>query len=259
MTELLRIEQAVFAYRGRRVLDEISLNIARGGVVSLLGPNGSGKTTLLKLMLGLLAPNSGCIFFEDRDLATMPRRELARRIAYVPQVHHESFAYTVTDVVLMGRLPYLSFFSSYSAGDRKIAELAMRRLGIPHLADRPYTEISGGERQLTLIGRSLAQGADVFIMDEPVNGLDYGNQMRLLSGIRELARDGLTFVMTTHFPDHALLTADRVVLLKDGSIIADGPPGETITRQAIFELYGIEVDIMPINGSGKVCVPVWAH
>ena len=259
MIDLLRVERAGFSYQGRKVLDEINLSFAKGGVVSLLGPNGSGKTTLLKVMLGLLQPKTGLVLFEGRSLKTMPRRDFARRVAYVPQVHRESFAYTVEDVVLMGRMPYLSFFSAYSSADREIAAAAMQRLDILHLKDRPYTEISGGERQLALIGRALTQGADVFIMDEPVNGLDYGNQMRLLNGIKGLAREGLTFVMTTHFPVHALMTADRVILMKDGAIVADGLPDETITRQAIFELYRIDVDVVPMNGSGRVCVPVWVQ
>ncbi len=259
MIDLLRVDRACFSYQGRKVLDEINLSFDKGGVVSLLGPNGSGKTTLLKVMLGLLQPKTGSVLFEGQSLETMPRREFARRVAYVPQVHRESFAYTVEDVVLMGRMPYLSFFSTYSSSDREIAAAAMQRLDILHLKERPYTEISGGERQLALIGRALTQGADVFIMDEPVNGLDYGNQMRLLNGIKGLAREGLTFVMTTHFPDHALMTADRVILMKDGAIMADGLPDETITKEAVFELYRIEVNVMPMNGSGRVCVPVWVQ
>ncbi|MFV0439572.1 MAG: ABC transporter ATP-binding protein [Desulfopila sp.] len=259
MIDLLTVQQASFAYRKKRILDEVTVSFAHGGVIALLGPNGSGKTTLLKIMLGLLAPDDGVVLFEGQPLATIPHRQLARRIAYVPQVHRESFAYTVEDVVLMGRMPYHSFLSTYSPADRDIARGAMAKLEILHLRDRPYTEISGGERQLALIGRSLAQGADLFIMDEPVNGLDYGNQMRLLQRIKELAKDGLTFVMTTHFPDHALMTADRVILLNEGTVVADGPTEQTITPEVLGELYRIDVDIVAMNGSGKVCVPVWAN
>ncbi|MCK9294617.1 MAG: ABC transporter ATP-binding protein [Desulfobulbaceae bacterium] len=258
MTDLLQVTRAGFAYRSRQVLSEVSLAFKRGEVVSFLGPNGSGKTTLLKIMLGILQPQTGTVLFEGRPLKTIPRRDFARLVAYVPQVHREAFAYTVEEVVLMGRMPYHSFFSAYSRKDRDIAAAALERLDIFHLRERPYTEISGGERQLALIARALAQGAGVFIMDEPVNGLDYGNQMRLLSGIKVLADEGLTFIMTTHFPDHALMTADRVILLKAGSVIADGPPAQTITREAIFELYRIEVNVVSMNGSGRVCIPVWA-
>ena len=261
MTALLKVANIDFSYFGRKVLHDITLDFKPGEIVSLLGPNGSGKTTLLKILLGLLTPQSGTVHFEGRSLQSYPSNELAKRIAYVPQTHREAFAYTVLDVVLMGRMPYHSFFSTYSAEDREIAEAAMARLNILALKDRAYTEISGGERQLALIARSLAQGAGVFIMDEPVNGLDYGNQMRLLHDINGLARDGLTFIMTTHFPDHALMTADRVILFKEGRVIADGAPQATITRDTLQTLYRIEVNVVAMPGSGctgSFCVPVWA-
>jgi len=261
MSALMQALAVSFAYRGRKVLHEISLDFRKGEVVSLLGPNGSGKTTLLKILLGLLVPQSGFVHFEDRLLQGYPRNELAKRIAYVPQVHREAFAYTVEEVVLMGRMPYHGFFSTSSGQDREIARMAMAKLGILHLHDRPYTEISGGERQLTLIARALTQGADVFIMDEPVNGLDYGNQMRLLNDINGLASDGLTFIMTTHFPDHALLTADRVVLLKEGTVLADGAPATVMTTEMLQTLYRVEVEVVSLpgrSGSVRVCVPSWA-
>ncbi len=259
MSSLLDVLHVSYSYGGRPVVSDVSLSFRKGEIVSLLGPNGSGKTTLLKLLLGLLEPQTGIVSFCDRPLKAYPRHELARQLAYVPQVHHDAFAYAVEDVVLMGRMPYQSFFSAYSLKDRTIAERAMARLNILHLKDRPYTEISGGERQLTLIARSMAQGAGVFIMDEPVSGLDYGNQMRLLNDINGLAREGLTFVMTTHFPDHALMTADRVVLFKNGAVIADGPPNHTINRDTLFALYQIDVDIVAISGGRRVCLPAWAQ
>lgn len=256
--KVVSIEQVHFAYQRKAILNNINLDFDRGGVVSLLGPNGSGKTTLLKIMLGLLPPKSGDVIFDGRPLQSIPRPVLARQIAYVPQVHREAFAYTVEEVVLMGRAPYHSFFSAYSAKDHEIAADSLDRLGILHLKERPYTEISGGERQLALIARALTQGADVFIMDEPVNGLDYGNQMRLLDGIRRLAAEGLTFIMTTHFPDHALMTADRVILLKNGTVIDDGKPAQTITQAAIFDLYRVNVNVVSMDCGSRVCMPIWA-
>jgi iron complex transport system ATP-binding protein len=256
--KVISIEQVHFAYQRKDILKDINLDFDRGGVISLLGPNGSGKTTLLKIMLGLLQPKSGVVSFDGQPLISIPRPVFARQIAYVPQVHREAFAYTVEDVVLMGRAPYHSFFSAYSAEDHEIAADSLDRLGILHLKERPYTEISGGERQLALIARALTQGADVFIMDEPVNGLDYGNQMRLLDGIRRLAAEGLTFIMTTHFPDHALMTADRVILLKNGAVIDDGKPEQTITEDAIFELYRINVNVVSMTCGSRVCMPIWA-
>ncbi len=256
--KVIALEQVHFSYQRKDILKDINLGFERGGVVSLLGPNGSGKTTLLKIMLGLLQPKSGLVSFDGRPIKSIPRPVFARQIAYVPQVHREAFAYTVEEVVLMGRAPYHSFFSAYSSKDHDIAADSLARLDILHLKDRPYTEISGGERQLVLIARSLAQGASVFIMDEPVNGLDYGNQMRLLDGIRRLAAEGLTFIMTTHFPDHALMTADRVILFKDGTVINDGSPAQTITQESIFELYRINVNVVSMSCGSRVCMPIWA-
>lgn len=261
MSALLQALAVSFAYRKHRVLEGVSLEFRAGEVVSLLGPNGSGKTTLLKILLGLLKPQSGFVQFEGQLLQSFRASDLAKRIAYVPQVHREAFAYSVEDVVLMGRMPYHGLFTTYNEQDRQIATAAMARLDILTLKDRAYTEISGGERQLTLIARSIAQGAGVFIMDEPVNGLDYGNQMRLLSDINALAKDGLTFIMTTHFPDHALMTADRVILMHSGQVIADGPPEEVITRESLRDLYRIEVNVAAIpgtDGAGRVCIPAWA-
>jgi len=259
MKEVFNLDRVSFAYGNRTILDAVCGSVRDGEVVCLLGPNGSGKTTLLKLMLGLLTPASGTIRFQGNLLQSIPQKQLARELAYVPQVHRDAFTYTVEDVVLMGRLPYHSFFSAYTKEDRDAANTAMARLGIESLRHRAYTEISGGERQLTLIARAMTQGARVFIMDEPVNGLDYGNQIRLLARIQNLAREGYTFIITTHFPDHALHTANRAILLKDGRVVADGSPHQTITASSIHELYAIDVSVISVNGGGTVCLPAWRN
>ena len=255
MKALMQARDVNFAYRGRKVINNITLTVRQGEVVSLLGPNGSGKTTLLKILLDLLHPQTGTVLFDDRPLKDYPRHELARRIAYVPQVHREAFAYTVADVVLMGRMPYHSMFSTYSAKDLDIAETAMARLDILSLKNRPYTEISGGERQLALIARALTQGADTLVMDEPANGLDFGNQIRLLDQIADLARDGYTFIMSTHFPEHAFWIADHVVMLQNGFVIADGKPNDVMSEEAIYQLYNTAVSIFKFKGTVVTCVP----
>lgn len=262
MSALIQTLGVSFAYRKRQVLHDITLDFRTGEVVSLLGPNGSGKTTLLKILLGLLVPQGGFVHFKDRVLHSYPRNELAKLIAYVPQIHREAFAYTVEEVVLMGRMPYHGFFQIYSRYDRAIAQAAMDKVGILSLRNQPYTQISGGERQLTLIARALTQGAGIFIMDEPVNGLDYGNQMRLLNDINELAKEGLTFIMTTHFPDHALLTADRVILIKEGTVLADGPPDTVVSTETLQALYRVDVDVVSIPRPARtlrLCIPSWAR
>lgn len=253
---LIKMEEVSFGYTKKTVLANISLSVAEGEVVTLLGPNGCGKSTLIKIMLGLLTPATGRIFFNGENIRHLGSKFLARKIAYVPQTHKSSFPYTVRDIVLMGRIPHKTFFFKYSKSDRTIADNALERLSITHLADRAYTEISGGERQLTLIARALAQGAGTFIMDEPAGGLDYGNQLKLLDQIIRLSREGYTFIKATHSPEHALWIADRAILIKKGAIVADGCCDDIINTDNLFHLYNAKINVLKSgNGSFNVCVP----
>lgn len=251
---LIEIRKLSFNYGSHPVLRDIDFSMERGAVVALLGPNGCGKTTLLKLLLGFLPARSGEVLFDGQPVRTIARRELARRVAYVPQTHRPAFAYRVLDMVSMGRMPHKDFWSRFSRSDERLAEEALDKLRIGHLKDRPYTEISGGERQLVLIARALCQGAHTFILDEPANGLDYGNQIELLEQLAELAGGGYTFVMATHFPDHALWVANRVAMLRDGEVIAHGSPDEVITRENLHRLYRARIEIRQVENC-KVCVP----
>ncbi|HEV7318685.1 MAG TPA: ABC transporter ATP-binding protein [Ensifer sp.] len=252
----LDIRNLTFGYRGRQVGTNISLSLETGEVLALLGPNGAGKTTFFKTILGLLPVRTGNVLLDAKPLSTWPRRERARRIAYVPQAHAALFPFTALDVVLMGRAPHLQPFSSPGARDRDIALSALRGLGMAHIAERPYTEISGGERQIVLIARALAQEPTILIMDEPTANLDYGNQMRVLSHIRALAASGLSVVLSTHNPDHAFLVADRVALLHASTIAAIGPPDDVLTPAALNQLYNIDVVIGSIEGSpARLCAP----
>ncbi len=251
---LIEVDNLSYGYTEKPVLNDISIRIEKGEVVALLGPNGSGKTTLLKLLLGLFKPLHGQVRLNGRDIHSFGAKQLARSVAYVPQVHHMAFGYRVLDVVLMGRMPHKGMFFSYSKSDEKIALEALERMGIAHLDQRPYTEISGGERQLTLIARALTQGAKIFVMDEPVNGLDYGHQIRLLSRIAELAASGYTFIKSTHYPDHALWVSDRVVMLKTGQVLADGAAQKVVCRKNLYALYDAQVDVRAVAG-GVVCIP----
>jgi iron complex transport system ATP-binding protein len=253
---LLQADNITFGYSSKTVLHDVSFSIRKGEIVSLLGPNGCGKTTLLKILLGLFHPkNGGMVRFEGREISSIHQKTLARSIAYVPQFHRASFAYRVLDVVLMGRMPHKTFFARYNTHDVDLARKALEKLSILHLEERPYTEISGGERQLALIARAMTQGAHTFIFDEPANGLDYGNQIRLLEELINLSREGYTFIKSTHFPDHALWVADRVIMMKQGSIIANGSSDETITSENLYSLYGREVDVCDLKKSFRVCVP----
>jgi iron complex transport system ATP-binding protein len=252
----LVLKSLAFGYRGRDVGHGIDLSLAAGEVLALLGPNGAGKTTLFKTMLGLLPVKAGEIRLDGKPLSVWSRRERALRIAYVPQAHAAPFPFTVRDLVLMGRAAHLAAFAVPGTHDRAIADAALESLGIERLADTPCTEISGGERQLALIARALAQEAHIVVMDEPTANLDYGNQMRLIARIRGLAGQGLAIVLSTHNPDHALQAADRVALLKDGALMALGAPRGTLTPDALRTLYGIDVVIGSVPGSAAlVCAP----
>jgi len=231
-----------FAYRGRPVLTGASLSLQSGEVVSLLGTNGSGKSTLLRLLLGFNTPHRGEVLLAGKPLHSYRRRQIALHIAYVPQMHVTPFPYPVREVVVLGRLPATGLGRAPSRSDYEIVDIMLERLGIAHLAKRAYTEISGGERQLTLIARALAQGARTLVLDEPMTGLDYGHQLRLIERLCGLAAEGYAVLKTTHHPEHALLASTRVALLCDGRIDADGPPATVVIPSAIERLYGVRVE-----------------
>ena len=209
-------------YSDRVVGRGLNVALEQGEVLALLGPNGGGKTTLLKTLLGILAPQAGEVAIGGRSLAGISIRERAKLIAYVPQVHVPTFAFTVESVVLMGRTAHGNLFSRPSAHDRTVAARVLDQFGIAHLASRPYTMISGGERQLVLLARALAQEPQFVVLDEPTASLDFGNQGKVMREIRALAGAGHGILFTTHDPNHALRAADRAYLLRQGERIAEG-------------------------------------
>ena len=255
----LEAQHLDFGYGARRVGHDVSLSVEAGEVLCLLGPNGSGKTTLFKTLLGLLPAQGGAVRVDEMDLRARVRNEIARRVSYVPQAHAAFFPFTVEEVVLMGRTAHLGLFSSPSRRDRDAAHAAMARMRIEHLADSIYTRISGGERQLTLIARALAQDARVIVMDEPTANLDFGNQVRVLQHIRSLAQSGIGVLLSTHDPDHAFICAHRVAMLHEGHLTRLGAPAATITPDSLREIYGVEVAVVRVAvGEGlerPVCVP----
>jgi iron complex transport system ATP-binding protein len=252
----LTVESLDFGYHGRAVGRGVSFAVAPGEVLCWLGPNGGGKTTLFRTLLGLLPALAGHVRVDGMELSRWTRRTIAQRIAYVPQAHTSFFPFGVRDIVLMGRTAHLGLFAVPGARDIAAADAALARLGIAHLAERIYTEISGGERQLALIARALAQAPRLLVMDEPTASLDFGNQVRVLEQIRDLAASGIAVLLSTHDPDHAFLAADRVALLHDGGLFALGTPEETVTPATLRQLYGIEVavSLMP-ELNRRVCVP----
>ena len=228
----------------------LDVALATGEVLALLGPNGGGKTTLLKTLLGLLAPKSGEVRLGDRPLASYASRERARLIAYVPQSHVATFAFTVEAVVLMGRTAHGNLFSRPTAADRAIAARSLERFGISHLSERPYTMISGGERQLVLLARALAQEPQFIVLDEPTASLDFGNQGKVMREIRALAAAGHGVLFTTHDPNHALRAADRAYLLRAGERIAEGAVASVLTRAQLEALYQAPVETITDTATG---------
>jgi len=243
---ILAAEKLDIGYRRTRIGQGIDLDIREGEVLCLLGPNGGGKTTLMKTLLGLLPPLGGAVRLAGRDIASFSRAELARIVGYVPQAGTNFFPFNVIDIVLMGRVAHIGLFASPGKKDIATAEGALAALGIAHLRDRVFTEISGGERQLALIARALAQEPRLLVMDEPTASLDFGNQLRVLDQITALARRGMAVVLSTHDPDHVFLCGDRAALLRDGRLAALGPPSEVITEEALAALYGVAVDVVEL-------------
>ncbi len=256
----LAAKDLAFGYRGRRVGSDVTLELAPGEVLCLLGPNGSGKTTLFKTLLGLLQPQAGAVLIDGSDTRSMARDAIARQISYVPQAHGAFFPYTVRETVLMGRTAHLGLFAAPSAHDYSAAAAAIERMGITHLSDAVYTQISGGERQLALIARALAQQARVVIMDEPTANLDFGNQVRVLERIRALAAEGIGVLLSTHDPDHAFLCADRVAMLHEGRLMASGIAADVMTAENLRRLYGVDVAVIEVmagqQGTRNVCLPL---
>lgn len=217
-TAVIQAEQLDIGYAGRVVGRDLSLSVADHEILCLLGPNGSGKSTLFKTLLGLIPALSGTVRVQGTPLSQWPRAELARQVAYVPQAQSGAFSFTMHEIVLMGRSARLGRFSGPSRNDHRIATHCLDQMGIASLSERRYTEVSGGERQLALIARALAQEPAVMVMDEPTASLDFGNQIRVLDYIQQMRGHGMGILLCTHQPDHALRIADRVVLLKDGRL-----------------------------------------
>jgi iron complex transport system ATP-binding protein len=236
-------------------LRDVSVTIQRGSLTGLLGPNGCGKTTLLKLMTGVLRPRQGAITLDGRAISAIPRRELAKQVAVVPQETHPAFDYSVLEMVLMGRHPHLGAFQLEGPEDLAIARDSLSATGTAHLADRAYMTLSGGEKQRVVIASALAQAADVLLLDEPTASLDLAYQLEVASLLDRLNHDrGVTMVLATHDLNLAASLCDSLVLVRAGRVLAHGPTREVLTGAMIQQLYDVEADVQFHEPSGHLTV-----
>ncbi|MDD3363372.1 MAG: ABC transporter ATP-binding protein [Syntrophomonas sp.] len=239
----LEIRNVVCGYGFKTVVNDFSATVSSGEILCLLGPNGVGKTTLFKSVLGFLKLQGGAVLVDGLDVRNLSKKAFAQVLGYVPQAHVPPFPFTVRDVVVMGRSSYLGAFGTPGKHDIEVAESCLESLGVSFLANRVYTELSGGERQMVLIARALTQEPAFIMMDEPTSNLDFGNQVRVLRHISKLAQDGLGIIMTTHFPDHAFQCHCKVALMQRNDVFIFGSAEEVVTEKNLYDAYGIEVKV----------------
>ncbi|MEG1500783.1 MAG: ABC transporter ATP-binding protein [Clostridiales bacterium] len=255
----IQIENISFAYGNHQVLRDISFSALPGDLLCVLGPNGVGKSTLFRCMLGLQnGYYGGKIQVDGENIQDLSATDLAKKIAYIPQYHTPAFHYTVFNTVLMGTTPLFGRLSSPGKEHEKAVMEALDQFGIAHLRDRSCIQISGGERQLTLLARAIVQQAKILVLDEPTANLDYGNQIRVMREICKLAEKGYSIIISTHNPEHALLYANQVLVLLDGGVLRFGKPNEVVTSDLLRQIYRVDVSLEEIKSNTqtvRVCVP----
>ena len=228
-----------------------------------MGPNGTGKSTLLKCILNLERAEKGKVVIDGKELLQLSANQRAKLVAYVAQSSSMVFPYKVKEIVLMGRVTHFKFGAAASQEDIRISQEALEKLGLASLSDNYFQELSGGQKQMVLIARALAQQSTYIIMDEPTANLDYSNQIKVLMTVNKLVEEGYSILMTSHFPDHSFLARGRVVMMLDGKIMAQGEPEEVVTSKNLTHLYSTcvcvtqaEINIDEHNKQTKVCIPV---
>lgn len=246
---IISLDHLRFSYDGPHadVLNDLSLDIPAGTITAILGPNGAGKTTLLHVILGLLKPHAGQVVIEGRPQAGYSRAELSRRVGLVLQTEHTPFNFTVFEYVLLGRTPYLGMLSMPSDEDYRVAQQALEALQLEPLAHRSITELSGGERQMVMLARAIAQQTPILLLDEPTAHLDLSNKGRFLQMLRALAGRGVTIIFTTHEPEVAVSAARYLVLMRAGQVLDSGPLTRLLTAEKLSATYGVPIRVVQVG------------
>ncbi len=245
---MLQVENISFKYVATRVLEDISFDVKEGELCGLFGPNGCGKTTLFKCCLRFLKSHKGRVIMDGQDTKSLKIRDMARLVAYVPQEHKPPFPYLVKEVILMGRTPHLNGFFGINRKDKEKVMQALELLEITHLADRSYNQLSGGQRQMVLIARAIAQETKIMFLDEPTSALDFKNQVRIWRIMRKVVERGITILACSHDPNHVAWFCDKAVVMNGHGVIAKGTPSEVITQQVLDEIYQGICDVKDLGG-----------
>lgn len=254
---VLEIDNLTFNYKTKKIFNNLSFHVKKGETVSILGINGVGKSTLILCLLGLLKHQGGSVKYNNISLEDIDTKEKARLIGYVPQKETNSFAFSVKDIVLMGRNGHISLFSKPKKDDIDATNEAMEIVGVSHLQDRVYNELSGGEMQLVMVARALATFPKLLIMDEPISHLDVGRQNEMLKLMRILNKDyGISILMTSHYPDHALAISHQTLLLKSEDNSEFGDTKEMMNENKLYDLFGVNFAALKIEGKHRT-VPKW--
>jgi len=246
----VKVKELTFRYDKKVVLDHLSFEVNKGEILAILGPNGSGKTTLLKCLNMLLKPK-GSFFIDSFDISKFNEKEIAKFVGYVPQIHSLVFPYKVIDVVVSGRTPYLGF-STPTKKDYDHAYNVLNKLGLTHLADKPYTQLSGGQLRLVLIARALVQQPKILLLDEPTSHLDLKNRVLVLKILREITSEGTTIIMSEHDPSLVSIFSNKILLMCNGKIVSYGKAKDVLNRENIAKVYEVNVEIFERNGNRYV-------
>lgn len=253
---ILEVKNLTYSYRNHKVLNKVSFDVKDSQLLCILGPNGAGKSTMFKCILQLLKDYKGEILLDNKNLKNYKIQELARNVAYIPQSHSPVFSYSVTEMVLMGTTSQISPMSKPNKEQIKMVEESLDKIGISYLKDRNFINLSGGERQLVLIARALAQRAKILVMDEPTSDLDYGNQIRVLNTVKQLTKEGYIIIQSTHNPDQAFLYADKVLALYNHKVLDFGTPKYIINSGLIKKLYNVDVELNSLyDDKIRICIP----